>query len=91
MTQQFPLKKGWFFDMLECGAQILGFQTHDVKICVKSIKEKIKALGGVSSGNVMPYIAWSQGGLIFNNSLKYLSQEEKRMIHLHLWFSQNDQ
>jgi RHS repeat-associated protein len=73
---------GFAFDILECIAQKLGFRTHSVKVLVKSLKERIKALGGPKSGLQLKAIGWSQGGLILDCALKHLTPEEKKMMHI---------
>lgn len=73
---------GLIFDVLESLAQKIGFETHSVKMLVKTIKERINALGGTTGGGKLLVEGHSQGGLIVNCALKHLSREEKEMMHI---------
>ncbi len=73
---------GFMLDLFECLAQKLGFRTHSVDRLVDNIKQNIQSMGGVKSGGTVRIYASSQGGLILNNALKYLSASELAMIEI---------
>lgn len=73
---------GFIEDLFECIVQRLGFCTNSVKQLVHSIRQQIAEKGGVDSGHIVELFAHSQGGIMLDQALKYLSAEEKKMLRI---------
>ena len=71
---------GFVGDILESIAQKLGIRTYSVEKAVSAIRYCIGQVGGKGSGGIVKIDAHSQGGLILNSALQYLTKEERSMI-----------
>jgi RHS repeat-associated protein len=67
-------------DLLECAFNKLGLTSSAVNVAVETLRSAINKVGGVGSGGTVKADAHSQGGIILNLALTYLTAEEKAMI-----------
>lgn len=70
---------GLLCDLLECAGQAMGLRTRSVDVMLQSIRDELQRMG--PDGKLHIY-AHSQGGLITHNALKYLSDDQKKQIHV---------
>lgn len=78
---------GFIMDLLECIVVKLGFRTNAVNKTIACIKYQIQEVGGVNSGKIIVVIAHSQGGINLDMALRYLTDKEKKMLHIYTFGS----
>lgn len=78
---------GLLYDLLDCAALMLGVKTHSVRECIDGIRNNIRQVGGVGNGGCVYVHRHSRGGLVLDRALKYLTPEEKSMLHVRTYGS----